>query len=68
MVFHVLNRANNRDEMFEKDQDYLAFLRVMSDMLEKKSMRILSFRVMPNTGTSFCGPSGMVNWLPSCKR
>ena len=23
MVFHVLNRANNRDEMFEKDEDYL---------------------------------------------
>lgn len=35
MVFHVLNRANNRDEMFETDEDYLAFLRVMRDTLEK---------------------------------
>ncbi len=29
MVFHVLNRANNRDEIFEDDEDYLAFPRVM---------------------------------------
>ena len=41
MVFHVLNRANNQDEMFEKGEDYLAFLRVMRDTSEKKPMRIL---------------------------
>ena len=48
MVFHVLNRANNRDPMFEEDEDYLAFLRVMRDTLEKKPMRILAFCLMPN--------------------
>ena len=48
MIFHVLNRANNRAPMFEKDQDYLAFLRVMRDTLAKKPMRILSFCLMPN--------------------
>ncbi len=29
MVFHVLNRANNRDEIFEDDEDCLAFPRGM---------------------------------------
>ena len=48
MVFHVLNRANNRDDMFDKDEDYLAFLRVMRDTLKKKPMRILAFCFMPN--------------------
>jgi putative transposase len=48
MVFHVLNRANNREEMFEKDEDYLAFLRVLRDTLQKKPMRILAFCLMPN--------------------
>lgn len=48
MVFHVLNRANNRDQVFERDEDYLAFLRVMRDTLQKKPMRILAFCVMPN--------------------
>ena len=28
MIFHVLNRANNRLPIFEADGDYLAFLRV----------------------------------------
>ena len=48
MVFHVLNRANNREKIFEKDEDYLAFLRVMRDTLEKKPMRIVGFCLMPN--------------------
>jgi putative transposase len=48
MVFHVLNRANNRDEMLERDEDYLAFLRVLGDTLQKKPMRILAYCLMPN--------------------
>lgn len=48
MIFHVLNRANNRDEIFERDEDYLAFLRVMRDTLAKKPKRILSFCLVPN--------------------
>jgi len=41
MVFHVLNRANNRDEMFEKDEDYLAFLRVLGDTSGKSPCAFL---------------------------
>lgn len=48
MIFHVLNRANFREKLFAKDQDYLAFLRVLCDTVEKKPMRILSFCLMPN--------------------
>ncbi len=48
MVFHVLNRANNRDQVFERDEDYLAFLRVMRDTLQKKPMRLLAYCLMPN--------------------
>jgi putative transposase len=48
MVFHVLNRANNRDQIFATPGDYLAFLRVLSDSLDKKPMRILSYCLMPN--------------------
>ncbi len=48
MVFHVLNRANNRAEIFTSDEDYLAFLRVLRDVSKKKPMRILAFCLMPN--------------------
>jgi putative transposase len=47
-VFHVLNRANDRDTIFESDGDYRAFLRVLGDSLNKKPMRILSYCLMPN--------------------
>jgi len=50
MVFHVLNRGNHRMPIFEADQDYLAFLRVVRDTLEKKPMRVLAYCLMPNQG------------------
>ena len=46
MIFHVLNRANNRDRMFQTPEDFCAFLRVVSDALEAKPMRILGYCLM----------------------
>lgn len=48
MLYHVLNRANNRTRIFENDGDYLAFLRVVCDTLQKRPMRIISYSIMPN--------------------
>jgi putative transposase len=54
MIFHVLNRANNRDRIFATDADYLAFLRVLRDAQEKQlrqkqqPTRILAYCLMPN--------------------
>jgi len=48
MVFHVLNRANNRAEIFVTDGDFVAFLRILRESLNKTPMRILSYCVMPN--------------------
>jgi putative transposase len=48
MVFHVLNRANARDQIFHADDDYLAFERVLSEASERVSMRILGYAIMPN--------------------
>jgi len=48
LVYHVLNRANARICIFQKDEDYLAFERVVEEALEQVSMRILAYAVMPN--------------------
>lgn len=48
MIFHVLNRANNRAEIFGADQDYRAFLALLRETLNKRPMRILSYCLMPN--------------------
>lgn len=47
-VYHVLNRANGKRRIFEHDRDYLAFVDVLAETLERVPMRILAWCVMPN--------------------
>ena len=48
LIYHVLNRANARMTIFEKDGDYEAFERVLSQAVDRTEMRLLSYCVMPN--------------------
>jgi len=48
VIFHVLNRANARSRIFEKDLDYEAFKRVIGETVEKIPVRILAYSIMPN--------------------
>jgi putative transposase len=48
LVYHVLNRAVARATIFEKDDDYEAFLRVLAEAAARTSMRVLAYCVMPN--------------------
>ena len=48
MIFHVLNRGNARDQIFDKDTDYAAFEKVLAESQEQVSVRILSYCLMPN--------------------
>jgi putative transposase len=45
-VYHVLNRAAGRREMFRKEGDYLGFERVMVEAQERVPLRILSWCLM----------------------
>ncbi len=47
-VYHVLNRANNRTNLFSKAKHYQSFLEVIREALEFVPMRILSYCLMPN--------------------
>jgi putative transposase len=48
MCYHVLNRGNGRAEVFHKQDDYAAFLRLLPLAVERTAMRILAFCLMPN--------------------
>lgn len=48
MVYHVLNRANERMQIFRKDKDYQAFVDLLRAAKEKYPMRILTYCLMPN--------------------
>ena len=47
-VYHVLNRANGRLPIFEQDEDYAAFERVLEEAVERTGTRLLSYCLMPN--------------------
>jgi len=48
VIFHVLNRANTRSRIFEKDQDYEAFNRIVGETVERIPVKILAYSIMPN--------------------
>lgn len=47
-VYHVLNRANGKRRIFERDRDYLAFERILGEVQGRVPMRVLAWCVMPN--------------------
>jgi len=48
MVFHVLNRGLGRRVLFTKDEDFLAFERVVEETLRTRRMRLCAYCLMPN--------------------
>jgi len=48
LVYHVLNRANGRLRLFKKDDDFLAFERVLLLAHRRVPIRLLDWCLMPN--------------------
>ena len=48
LVYHALNRANARLAIFEADEDYAAFERVLAEAVARYDMRLLAYCLMPN--------------------
>lgn len=48
VIYHVINRANARMQIFNKDEDYILFEKVVKEAKEKFDMRVLSYEIMPN--------------------
>ena len=47
-MYHVLNRAVGRSTLFESDDDFAAFVRVLSEAPKMAPMRLLAWCLMPN--------------------
>lgn len=47
-VYHVINRANGRMKIFNNDDDYLLFEKLLEETKELIGMRILAYVLMPN--------------------
>src|SRR3989344_4392032 len=47
-IYHVLNRANARAQIFDEPADYALFESILEEGVEHFNMRILSYCLMPN--------------------
>lgn len=47
-IYHVINRANGRMQIFETDDDYLLFEELLREAKALTDMRILAYVIMPN--------------------
>ena len=47
-VYHVLNRGNGRSNVFHKDDDFAAFVRLMRQAHDKVPLRIVGYCLMSN--------------------
>ncbi|TWT75092.1 transposase [Allorhodopirellula solitaria] len=48
IIYHALNRGNDRNEIFKKPEDYDAFIRIVDEGLQKYPVELFSFSLMPN--------------------
>ncbi|MEX0643254.1 MAG: transposase [Pirellulales bacterium] len=48
LVYHVISRGNNRQDVFRKDADYLAFLRALLELKERKPFELYGYCLMRN--------------------
>ena len=48
MVQHVLSRGNDRKRIFQKREDYWAFLRLMAEAQPRFGLCVLAYCLMPN--------------------
>ena len=48
IVYHVLNRGNAQDRIFEDDGDFLSFEKVLAQAHDRVDTRLLSYCIMPN--------------------
>jgi REP element-mobilizing transposase RayT len=47
-VYHVLNRANARVQIFDNDEDYQQFEQILEEAIDKFEMKLLAYCVIPN--------------------
>ena len=47
-IYHILNRANARVQIFDEDQDYQIFENILKEAVKKFDMRLLAYCIMPN--------------------
>jgi putative transposase len=58
ICYHVINRGNNQQQVFNADTDYWAFHKLLREACERIPMRVVGYCVMPNHFHAVLWPFG----------
>jgi REP-associated tyrosine transposase len=58
LVYHLVNRGNNRQDVFRKPADYAAFLAALAELKERKPFRLYGYCLMSNHFHLLLRPTG----------
>jgi putative transposase len=64
--YHVINRGNERAQVFHEDDDYHAFVRLLRQGCVRVPMRVVGYCLMPNHFHCVLWPAGddhMARWM-----
>jgi putative transposase len=48
IIYHVINRGNGRQEVFHKNKDYEAFMKLIAEAKEHYNVKLYGYCLMPN--------------------
>jgi len=71
-TFHVVNRRNDRRQLFFEDTDYEAFLRLLARGKQRHEVKVFGLCVMPNHYHALVRPeadhalSAYLHWVQGC--
>jgi putative transposase len=58
LVYHVINRGNNRQAVFRKEADFQAFLAALADLKERKPFQLFGYCLLNNHFHLLVRPTG----------
>jgi putative transposase len=58
LIYHVINRGNNRQDVFRKQEDFQAFLQTLADLKEHKPFQLYGYCLMSNHIHLLVRPTG----------
>jgi putative transposase len=58
LIYHVINRGNNRQKVFRKGADFLAFLKALFDLKERKPFELYGYCLLDNHFHLLLRPEG----------
>ncbi|HTU25127.1 MAG TPA: transposase [Pirellulales bacterium] len=58
LIYHVINRGNNRQKVFHKRGDFEAFLEALCNLKERKPFELYGYCLMPNHFHLLLRPTG----------